>query len=95
MNKNGFINKLAEETGLPVVKARDVTNAMIQIVTKEMASGIPISFIGFGSFQPVRQAERLARNPKTGVPVMIKERSTVRFKAGKILLQDVNAVKGK
>lgn len=90
MNKNGFTDKLAKETGLSAAKAKVVTNAMIQIITEEMTGGIPISFMGFGSFLPVHQTERLARNPKTGVPVMIKERKTVKFKAGKILLQNVN-----
>lgn len=93
MNKNGFINRLAEEAGLPLGKAKVVTNAIIQIITKEMTGGVPISFSGFGSFQPIYQAERLARNPKTGAPVMIKERNTVKFKAGTILLQNVNSVK--
>lgn len=95
MNKNEFTDRLAEEAGLSAAKAKAVTNAMMQIITEEMTGGVPISFMGFGSFQPVHQAERLARNPKTGVPVMIKERKTVRFKAGKILLQNVNNVRGK
>lgn len=90
MNKNGFTDRLAKEAGLSAAKAKAVTNAMIQIITEEMTGGIPISFMGFGSFQPVHQTERLARNPKTGVLVMIKERKTVKFKAGKILLQNVN-----
>ncbi len=95
MNKNGFIDRLAKRTELSSEKAKVVTDAMIQIITEEMIGGIPVSFMGFGSFQPIQQVERLARNPRTGVPVMIKERKTVKFKVGKRLLQNMNAAKGK
>ena len=59
-----------------------------------MIGGIPGSFMGFGSFQPIQQVERLARNPRTGVPVMIKERKNVKVKVGKRLIQNMNAAKG-
>lgn len=93
MNKKGFIDRLAVEADLSAKKAQIVTNAMMQIITEEMTAGTPVAFAGFGSFQPVHQSERLARNPKTGTPVMIKKRTTVKFKAGKLLLQNVNTVR--
>ena len=39
---------------------------------------------------PRPQTERLARNPKTGTPVMIPARTTVKFKPGKYLLDAIN-----
>lgn len=40
---------------------------------------------------PRPQTQRLARNPKTGTPVMIPARTTVKFKPGKFLLEAMNA----
>ena len=49
-----------------------------------------IVLIGFGTLIPRPQTERLARNPKTGTPVMIPARTTVKFKPGKYLLDAIN-----
>ncbi|WP_301042593.1 HU family DNA-binding protein, partial [Parabacteroides goldsteinii] len=39
---------------------------------------------------PRPQTSRLARNPKTGTPVQIPARTTVKFKPGKFLLEAMN-----
>lgn len=91
MNKTSFINELALRCDLNKKKSQEITNAMILIITQEMQSESSISFAGFGSFKPVNQHARLARNPKTGEPVMIKERRSVKFKPGSYLLNDMNS----
>ena len=50
-----------------------------------------IVLVGFGTLIPRPQTQRLARNPKTGTPVMIPARTTVKFKPGKFLLEAMNA----
>lgn len=49
-----------------------------------------ITLIGFGTLIPRPQTSRLARNPKTGTPVQIPARTTVKFKPGKFLLEAMN-----
>ena len=91
MNKAELIEALADKTGLRKKDAKDVLDAYIDIVTEKMCAKEEINLVGFGSFIPKAQNERLARNPKTGEPITIPARTTVKFKAGKILLDTMNA----
>lgn len=49
-----------------------------------------IIFQNFGTFSLWRQTERQGRNPKTGEPVIIKARKSIKFKPGKHLLDTLN-----
>ena len=78
MNKAELIEALADKTGLQKQEAKKVLDAYIEIVTERMSENEEI-------------VQRLARNPKTGTPVMIPARTTVKFKPGKFLLEAMNA----
>ncbi len=90
MNKAELVEALANKTGLNKQDAKKALDAYIEIVTEQMTKREEITLIGFGSLIPKPQSERLARNPKTGEPVMIKPRTTVKFKPGKFLLEAIN-----
>ena len=91
MNKAELIEALSEKTGLKRQDAKNVLEAYIDIVTERMTANEEITLVGFGAFIPRPQSERLARNPKTGAPVTIPARTTVKFKPGKNLLDAMNA----
>lgn len=90
MNKAELIEELALRAGLKKQKAKKVLDAYMEIVTEKMSEKEEIALIGFGTFIPRAQSTRLARNPKTGEPVQIPERTTVKFKPGKFLLEAMN-----
>lgn len=90
MNKAELIEALADKAGLQKQKAKKVLNAYIEIVTEKMSQKEEIALIGFGTLIPRPQTSRLARNPKTGTPVQIPARTTVKFKPGKFLLEAMN-----
>ena len=56
-----------------------------------LKNGEKISFIGFGSFEPVTRAARTATVPKTKEKVQIPESKSVKFKVGKKLKEIVNS----
>ena len=87
MNKAELIEALADKTGLQKQEAKKVLDAYIEIVTERMSENEEIVLVGFGTLIPRPQTQRLARNPKTGTPVMIPARTTVKFKPGKFLLE--------
>ena len=89
MNKAELIEALAQRSGLQKQKAKKLLEAYVDIVTEAMSHNEEIVLIGFGTLIPRPQTERLARNPKTGTPVMIPARTTVKFKPGKYLLDEV------
>ncbi|RHJ78865.1 HU family DNA-binding protein [Parabacteroides sp. AM08-6] len=90
MNKAELIEALAERSGLQKQKTKKMLDAYIGIVTEAMAHNEEIVLIGFGTLTPRAQTSRLARNPKTGTPVTIPARTTVKFKPGKYLLEAIN-----
>ena len=90
MNKAELIEALADKTGLQKQEAKKVLDAYIEIVTERMSENEEIVLVGFGTLIPRPQTQRLARNPKTGTPVMIPARTTVKFKPGKYLLDAIN-----
>ena len=91
MNKAELIEALADKTGLQKQEAKKVLDAYIEIVTERMSENEEIVLVGFGTLIPRPQTQRLARNPKTGTPVMIPARTTVKFKPGKFLLEAMYA----
>ena len=93
MNKAELIVELAEKAGLKKQQAKKVLEAYMEIVTEKMSQNEEISIVGFGTLLPRPQNSRLARNPKTGTPVQIPARTTVKFKPGKFLLEAMNGSK--
>lgn len=90
MNRAELIEALAERAGLKKQKAKKVLEAYMEIVTEKLSENEEITLVGFGTLTPRPQSSRLARNPKTGTPVMIQARTTVKFKPGKFLLEAIN-----
>ncbi|MDH6533552.1 HU family DNA-binding protein [Parabacteroides sp. 52] len=90
MNKAELIEVIAEKTGLPRKDAKLALDAYMETVTERMSQREEIVLVGFGTLCPRDQTSRLARNPKTGTPVMIQPRTTVKFKPGKFLLEAMN-----
>lgn len=90
MNKAELIEALADKAGVQKQSAKKLLDAYIDIVTEKLAKKEEIVIVGFGTLVPRPQNTRLARNPKTGEPVQIPARTTVKFKPGKFLLEAMN-----
>lgn len=93
MNRAELIEALAEKAGFKKQQAKKALDAYMEIVTEKLSENEEISLVGFGTLSPRPQSSRLARNPKTGTPVMIQARTTVKFKPGKFLLEAINEKK--
>ncbi|MCL3851100.1 MULTISPECIES: HU family DNA-binding protein [Parabacteroides] len=66
-------------------------NSFLEVLEDTLKAEEPVGLQGFGKFELWKQTERLGRNPRTGVPCIIPARTSVRFKAGKYLLEALNA----
>lgn len=66
-----------------------VVSCMINKMLEGLGSGERIEIRGFGSFSLVERLPIMGRNPKTGEPVALPKRHSVRFKAGLELKQRV------
>ena len=90
MNKSKLIEQIATDTGMTKTDVKAVINSFIDNATEALQDGDQVVFQGFGTFLPWQQTERPARNPQTGEPVMIKPRTSGKFRAGSDLLKALN-----
>lgn len=92
MNKSDLVNELSMKMGVPHCQSREFLNAF-QAILSEKLKNEEIVLQGFGTLAPWAQAERMGRNPRTGEMVMIRPRTSVKFKPGKFLLETLNPEK--
>lgn len=90
MNKNELIQYVTEDTGLKKKDVKRVLESILRASTKALQQDESVTMIGFGTFHPWQQTSRPGRNPKTGEPVTIVPRTSVKFRAGVKLLEDLN-----
>lgn len=85
MIKADIINRVAEVSDVPRVKAALAVDTILNAMKEALRNGKRIELRGFGVFQVRDRKKGVGRNPKTGVEVAITPGKTVRFKPGKDL----------
>jgi DNA-binding protein HU-beta len=90
MNRADLTNKIARELRTSKAQAGRFIDALLRTMTKALAKGDTVTFVGFGTFKTAVRKARVARNPQTGARLKIKRRKAVRFAAGKALKSAVN-----
>ena len=81
VNKAQLIEKLSTQLGSKKA-ATDAVDAVVDTITRAVASGERVAITGFGVFDRVARPARLGRNPRTGAAVKIKKTTVPKFKAG-------------
>jgi DNA-binding protein HU-beta len=90
MNKAALIGKIADDAGVTRNAAATAMNSFIEGITHSLKRGQKVTLVGFGTFSMSRRKARVGRNPQTGEAIKIKAKKTVRFKAGKQLVDWLN-----
>jgi DNA-binding protein HU-beta len=85
MIKADLVNRVADLSDLPRMKAAQAVDTIIDAMKGALCEGKRIELRGFGVFQVRDRKKGVGRNPKTGVEVAITPGKTVRFKPGKEL----------
>ena len=85
MNKNDFIDIVAEKSGLTKKDSKAALDAVLETITETLSKGDSVSFIGFGTFSTSTRDERTARVPATGAEVKVPATKVAKFKVGKAL----------
>ena len=85
MIKLDIINRLADETGIPKLKAEQAVEALFNSMKDALSRGDRIELRGFGVFIVKPRKRGVGRNPRTGEEVAIPSGKTIRFKPGKEL----------
>jgi integration host factor subunit beta len=90
MIKSEIIEQLSKkQTHLSFQDVEQAVKCMVNKMTEALANGERIEIRGFGSFSLVERLPIMGRNPRTGEPVALPKRHSIRFKAGLDLAQRV------
>ncbi len=85
MIKLDIVNRVADRTGVPKMKAEQAVEALFHSMKEALARGERIELRGFGVFVVKPRKRGVGRNPRTGEEVAIPSGKTIRFKPGKEL----------
>ena len=90
MNKNEFIDRVAELADMTKSDAGRAVDAVFDAITDALKSGDDVRLVGFGTFGVSKRAARKGRNPRTGEEIDIAASNQPKFTAGKGLKDALN-----
>ena len=90
MSKKDLIDAVATAAELTKDKANVVVDAVISHIGETMKKGEEVRIPGFGTFKVANRKERKARNPQTGVEMLLKASRVPKFQASKALKDSLN-----
>jgi DNA-binding protein HU-beta len=92
MSKKDLIDAVAEAAELTKDKATVAVEAVITHIERTMRKGEEVRIPNFGTFKVANRAARKARNPQTGVEMMLKASRVPKFQASKNLRDSLNSL---
>ena len=75
--------------GLTRTKSADLVDLVLKEITDTLARGEAVKLSSFGTFTVRKKGQRVGRNPKTGVEVLIVPRRVAVFKASAIMKRKI------
>lgn len=91
MTKLDLIIKITGQTGVEQMQVRQIVQLTLDSIIEVLAKEGRLELREFGVFEVRVQKPRKARNPKTGVEVMIPARCRIHFKAGRVMRERVRS----
>ena len=82
MNKQEFIDHIANQHGCTKKEAEKAIDIFTSSVIDALGEGKEISVVGFGNFSVSKIAARNGRNPRTGEALKIAAYNQPKFKVG-------------
>ena len=90
LTKADIIESMRDQLGFTNNKSSEITETLIEIIKRPLASGEDVLISGFGKFCVSNKAKRRGRNPATGEDMMLKPRKVVTFKCSGKLRRKIN-----
>lgn len=83
MTKTDLIAKIAEDTGYAKADVEKTLDSLASVAAAELLGNGEVPLTGLGKLKAKQSKARVGRNPKTGAPVNIPAKTTVKFSIGK------------
>ena len=90
LTKSDIIDSIYHNLGLPKSKSIQMTETLLEIMKRTMASGEDVLITGFGKFCVKNKEERKGRNPQTGEDMAVRLRRVATFKCSGVLRDRIN-----
>ena len=91
MNKADLTEILAEQGGIPKVRAAQYINVIVSAIQDALTKGDKVTISDFGTFTVSQRREFLGHNPKNASEIRVPARRIPVFRAGKGLKETLNA----
>jgi len=90
VTKADIIGSIIDQFGFTNNQSSEITETLIEIIKRTLASGEDVLVSGFGKFVVNEKAQRRGRNPATGDDMMLRPRRVVTFKCSGKLRRKIN-----
>lgn len=91
MTKMQLIEQLGRKLEINHAEAETIVETFFQSIVDALKRDDKVELRGFGSFRVKKRDARQARNPRTGEPVQVPEKTIPYFKASKELKAIIDA----
>ena len=93
MNKSGLVGQVMELAQIKKSDAEHVVEAVFSVIADSLSKGEEVRLIGFGTFAVKQRQASEGRNPRTGEPLVIPARKSVKFQPSKVLKEGLEPKK--
>ena len=83
--------KINQQIGLSRNESAAIVESILDHMSDALAGGQNVKISGFGTFVLRDKAQRIGRNPKTGIEVPILPRRVMTFRASQMLKDRISA----
>jgi len=90
VTKAEILESIMERTGFTRNKSTEITETLLEIIKRTLASGDDVLVSGFGKFCVNEKSQRRGRNPATGESMVLRPRRVVTFKCSGKLKRKLN-----
>ena len=91
MKKSDIVRAISKKTNFTIDNTEIAVNALIEVFQEAMVAGEDkIILKGIGTFKKKVRASYEGRNPSTGEPVKVPEKTLYNFKISKQLQDEIN-----
>lgn len=85
-----LVEAIYAEVGLSRTESAALLESVLSRMSDALGAGETVKVSAFGTFAVRQKAERIGRNPKTGVEVPITARRVLTFRASQVLKARIN-----
>ena len=90
ITKQELVDRITESTQAKRSLVKTTVQSFLDGIISELAKGNRLEFRDFGVFEPRDCAPRTAQNPKTLERIHVPAKKVVKFKAGRLMKQELN-----